>query len=109
MTVRELKDRLSLTEIAMPSPNREVVGAYVGDLLSWVMSRARENNAWVTVMSNSNVIAVALHAKVALVILSDGVTLDETTVTLANEKGVNVLSSKLSSFEISGKLYSLYI
>ena len=109
MTVRELKESLSLTEIAMPCPDREVVGAYVGDLLSWVMGRARENGAWITIMSNVNVVAVASLVDVSLVILAEGVRLDEKTEQLANEKGVNVLSSTMSSFEISGKLSSLKI
>lgn len=37
---------------------REVKGCYCGDLLSWVMGRAKADDAWLTVMGNVNAIAV---------------------------------------------------
>jgi hypothetical protein len=38
---------------------KEITGGYTGDLLSWVMGRASCGNAWITIMSNINIIAVA--------------------------------------------------
>ena len=72
MTVTELSKVTGLTAITLPDPEREVKGAYVGDLLSWVMGRADEGNAWITIMSNSNVAAVATLADVSCVILAEG-------------------------------------
>lgn len=45
MTVAELKSRLSLDAVSLPEPDREVTGGYVGDLLSWVMGRARDRKS----------------------------------------------------------------
>ena len=59
MRVSELCDALGAKAVVMPSPDREIKGAYVGDLLSWVMGKAEADNVWVTIMSNLNVIAVA--------------------------------------------------
>lgn len=89
----------------MPEGERNVSGAYIGDLLSWVMGRANEDNAWITIMSNVNVIAVASLSDVACVILAEGVALDETLKQTAIQKGINVLSSKLPAYETAQLLF----
>ena len=68
MTVQTLKEMLSLTEFHLAEPEREVSGGYAGDLLSWVMGRAEAGSAWLTIMSNQNVAAVALMADAACVV-----------------------------------------
>ena len=77
MTTKELMEALSLTPFSLPAPDRPVAGGYAGDLLSWVMGRADEDCAWLTIMSNQNVAAVALMADVSCVILTEGVVPDE--------------------------------
>jgi len=83
----------------MPEPEREIVGAYVGDLLSWVMGKTQADNAWITIMSNINVIAVASLSDVACIILAEDVTLDDMVLNTAKQKGINVLSTSRTSFE----------
>lgn len=78
---------------------RDVNGAYCCDLLSWVIGRAEDTDALITVMSNSNVIAVAVMADLPCVILSEGVRPDEKALEKAKENDVAVLSSKLSTYE----------
>ncbi len=107
MTVKELCTAIEAKPIFMPEPDREVHGAYVGDLLSWVMGRADEDNVWVTIMSNVNVIAVASLASVACVVLSEGVVLDDDALKKAEQEGTNILSSELASYEVCAKLSSL--
>ena len=104
MTVKELCASCGFSEICMPEPEREVSGAYMGDLLSWVMGRADFDNAWITIMSNINVIAVASLSDVSCVILAEGVNLEDEIKEKAVEKGINVLSSPLPSFETAEKL-----
>ena len=101
MKVSELVADKRFEAISLPSPDREISGSYIGDLLSWVMGRAEADNAWVTIMSNVNVIAVATLADVSCVILAEGVSLDAQTTATAFEKGVNVISSPLSAYEIA--------
>ena len=55
---------------------REVKGCYCGDLLSWVMGRAKADDAWLTVMGNVNAIAVASLADTAGIILVEDAALD---------------------------------
>ena len=99
MTVSELSLLNGIRALSIPDPDREIDGAYVGDLLSWVMGRATEGCAWVTIMSNLNVVAVATLVDVACIILAEDVTLDDEVLTAARSKGVNVLLSSLSSYE----------
>ena len=100
MTVKEMSEMLNLKVICMPDGDREVSGGYAGDLLSWVMGRARSGDAWITIMSNLNIIAVAALADPSCIILSEGVVLDEAVRERAENQGVNVLSSELDTFAL---------
>ena len=107
MTVLELSEKLGAKNICLPNPDREVVGAYVGDLLSWVMGRAPADCAWVTIMSNLNVVAVASLADVACVILSEDVELDGDALKKAENEGINILSVAAGSYETCATLSKL--
>ncbi len=104
MTVNELAEVLSLKTIVMPDGDREVEGAYIGDLLSWVMGRARCGNVWVTIMSNLNIVAVASLSDVACILLCEDVELDATVAETAQAKDINILSSPASAYELAKEL-----
>ena len=104
MTVEELAKKTGLATVTLPDKDREISGAYVGDLLSWVMGRASSDNAWITIMSNINVIAVATLADVGCIIFSEGVIPDEELVKVAEAKGINLLTSSLPSYETALKI-----
>ncbi|MBQ9937734.1 MAG: hypothetical protein IJO86_05360 [Oscillospiraceae bacterium] len=99
MKVCELKEKFGFAELNIEDGQREINGVYCGDLLSWVMGRAKESNAWITIMSNVNVLAVASLSDVACVILSEGVLLDDEVLKTAQSKGINVLSSPYPTYE----------
>ena len=104
MLVKELAELEDFTPLTLPMPNREVLGVYIGDLLSWVMGRAKEDNAWITIMSNINIVAVAALCDTASIILAEGVTVDENVKKTAEEKGINLLSSEKSAFVLATEL-----
>lgn len=104
MTVNELLTRADLTAAALPEGDREVTGVYIGDLLSWVMGRATSGDAWITIMSNRNIAAVATLADTACVILAEGVQPDEGVAELAEQKGINLLLSSVSTYETALRL-----
>lgn len=104
MTVKELSDSLQTEVLCMPKGERDVSGAYIGDLLSWVMGRAQSGNVWITIMSNINVVAVASLSDVSCVVFAEGVTPDSDIVNTANEKGINLLRSPLAAFDVAQKL-----
>ena len=87
--------------------DREVNGGYVGDLLSWVMGRAQSGNVWITIMSNINIVAVATLTDCACILLSEGVVPDANVVEKANSQGIIIMSSELSSYELSTKIGEL--
>ena len=101
MTIRELCDKTELTPVSLPQGDREIEGVYCGDLLSWVMGKAEAGNAWITIMSNINVIAVASLCDVSCVILAEGARLDEDAENAAKAKDINVLSSEKSAYELA--------
>lgn len=105
MTVQMLAEECGFEPVCLPCPEREVSGAYIGDLLSWVMGRASADNAWITIMSNINVIAVATLADVSCVILAEGVSLDDELCKTAEQKGVNLLASRQPAFETASALF----
>lgn len=106
ISIEKLAGALSLTCLT-DIPERDVEGVYAGDLLSWVMSHANYGDAWVTIMSNPNVIAVASLVDVACVILTEGVTLEENEAALAKEKGICVFTTQRSTYEVCRDIAAL--
>ena len=104
MTVYELATTCQFNVLCCPDPDREINGAYIGDLLSWVMGRAQCDNVWITIMSNINVIAVASLSDVSCVLLAEDVTLEDDVLATAKQKGINILSTPLSAFEAAVKI-----
>ena len=104
MTTQNFTKQLGLKTLCMPSPDKEVDGVYIGDLLSWVMGKAESGNVWITIMSNMNIVAVATLTDVSAILLTENVEPDADVIKTANEKGVNILSTDLSSFDMATKI-----
>lgn len=108
MTVKHLLNELSLTNWTPDADlEKTITGGYVGDMLSWVMGRAKEGCVWMTIMSNHNVAAVALMADVACVVLTEDVKPDESLLKQAQFRKIPLFTSPLSSYEFSCKLSRL--
>ena len=105
MTVNDLCNSDGFSALTLPDPKREIDGVYIGDLLSWVMGKARCDNAWITIMSNINTLAVATLTDVSCVVLAEGVTLEEDVKTAAQTKGINVIVSQHSAFDTALMLH----
>lgn len=104
MTVGQMTEILGLDTVCMPNPEREITGGYAGDLLSWVMGRANSGDAWITIMSNVNVVAVATLADPACIILAEGVMLDSDALSKAIDMGINILSGKKNTFALCAEV-----
>ena len=99
MTVEAFVKETGFKVICMPSPEKEIDGAYIGDLLSWVMGNANSSNLWITIMSNINIVAVATLTDISCIVLAEGVCPDADALSTAEAKGINRLSTSLSSYE----------
>lgn len=107
MTVRSLTDALQLHPFHLPDPDRAVTGGYCGDLLSWVMGSAGADHAWLTIMSNTNVAAVAALCDVSCVILTESVRPDDALLARAQTQDINLLGTSLSTFEAAARVSAL--
>ena len=96
ITVQGLIDSIPLTVFHLDDPDRPVEGGYCGDLLSWVMGRAPAGGAWLTIMSNVNVAAVAA--------LAEGVVPDPPLLDRAKAQGITLLGTELSVFDCAVRL-----
>ena len=107
MTAKELREALALQVLSEPDPDRTVTGGYAGDLLSWVMGRAQSGDAWVTIMTNRNILAVAALADTACVIVAEDSVVEADVTALAVEKGLNLYRSFLTGFDLCCRIGSL--
>ena len=107
MTVKELSDALELKVFYMEDEDREIEGGYCGDLLSWVMGRCPEGVAWVTIMSNQNVAAVAVLCDTACTILAEGVSPDAELLDRAEKQGVTLLGTTMDEYQLCWKIQAL--
>jgi hypothetical protein len=100
---------MSLEVLNLSDGEKEITGGYTGDLLSWVMGRASCGNAWITIMSNINIIAVASLLDFSCIILAENAEVDPSVVSIAAEKKINLLRSAKKSFELCSELGRLLI
>lgn len=101
MKLQEFVAALELNTVHLADSDRVVTGAYTGDLLSWVMTRLDADCAWVTIMNNVNVIAVASLADASCVIFTEDAELSDDVIEKAKQQNINLFKTKKSSFEIS--------
>ncbi|MBR7133325.1 MAG: hypothetical protein IKD04_07305 [Clostridia bacterium] len=99
MTVKQLTELEFFSSVTLPDPERSIDGVYIGDLLSWVMGRASSGDAWITIMSNVNILAVASLADTACIIVAENVKLDDVVIKTAEEKNINIIYSAVGAYE----------
>ena len=91
-------------DILRLAEEKNVTGCYCGDLLSWVMSRATDGDAWLTVMGNVTSIGVAVLADVACIILTENAALDADAKKRAEENDVVILTTPKNSYELASEI-----
>lgn len=101
MKVKDLIEKLGLVVLCEGDLQKECEGCYCGDLLSWVMSKARENDVWLTVMGNVNAVAVAVLTDCACIVLTEKAALDDDARARALQQGVTILQSEKNAYELS--------
>lgn len=85
--------------------NRDITSAYCCDMLSLVMKNAQADMALITIQTNMNAVAVCVLMEAPLMILTEGIKIEEKSLEKANEEDIAVIESPLSSFEVCGLLY----
>lgn len=101
MNVRELAQNMGAQVLTgEPGLDREVSGVYACDLLSWVMSHAAKGDAWVTVHTHMNIVAVAVLTEISCIILPEDIRIEDATLKKAMEEKIPVLSTCLDCYRI---------
>jgi predicted transcriptional regulator len=108
MTIKEFSEKLGL-EIATGDIGvlNIVTGGYICDLLSWVMSHAPKDGAWITVLNHINVVAVAVLTEVACIIMPEGIKPEDQTLKKAMEQGIPILCSKHDAYTLTCKMHDI--
>lgn len=109
MTVKELREKLNLQYICNEglAEEKEITGCYCGDLLSWVMSKASEGDAWLTVMGNVTSIGVAVLTEVACIILTENAPADADAIKRAEENDVVILGTEKNAYQVAVEISKL--
>ncbi len=90
-----------------PEATFEINNGYASDLLSDVMGNAGADLVWITIMRHLNSVAVASLAGIPLIIFSKGAVPAAPIIEKANQEEICLVTSKLPTFEISGRIYNL--
>ena len=108
MKLQEIADQLGFRIRAGAGRlDRPAGGGYASDLLSDVMAHANPEDLWITLQTHQNIVAVAVVKELAGIVVVNGREPDEDTITKAEEEGVALMTSDLSTFELAGRLYGL--
>jgi len=108
MTLQEIKESLGLVPCCSAEKlDQTVTGAYAGDLLSDVMAHCQEGNIWLTIQVHVNIVGVAVLKDLAAIVLVNGREPAPDTLEKAIVEKMPILTSRMSAYELSGRLYSL--
>jgi hypothetical protein len=83
----------------------DIQGVYISDLLSDVLAHTGPGVLWVTIQTHRNVLSVASMKDVSAVLITCGRKPDPTIIAEADQEGVALLSTPLTTYEAAGKLW----
>ena len=107
MKLRELVKKFNLeVKCAADRLDRKIEGGYVSDLLSDVIANGKAGDLWVTLQIHQNIVAVASLNNLAVIVIVNGRQPEEETIRKAEKEGIPIMVSKMSAFELVGRLYS---
>ena len=101
MTVKEAKEILNGKILTCQNQEeRNISGVYACDLLSWAMSNVKEDNLWITIQTNLNIVAVASLTDASVIVIPEGLSLEEIIIKTAEDKEVMIMVTELTAYEI---------
>lgn len=104
MKLSELVKKLDLSVITPDFEDRDITGCYIGDLLSWVMSKAQSGDVWITIMNNINILAVAALTDCACILLCEGVKASPEIIKKAVAENIVIISSDKTAYELASEI-----
>lgn len=109
MKLKEVVEKLNLAVYAgAGNLDNEVSGGYVSDLLSDVLANSKQGDIWVTLQAHPNIVAIAAMKGLSGIVIVNRKP-EEETIEKADSENLPVMASKMSAFELAGRLYALGI
>lgn len=109
MIISEFAEQLNLKPLFESDKDISVEGVYIGDLLSIVMSKAKQNYVWITIQTHINVVAVAELLDLSCIIIVEDMEVEEETIKKARELDIPVLKTHKSAYDVACMLHDLGI
>lgn len=106
MKISELEQLKGFRVDAVGNIEQEITGLYCSDLLSWVMAKGKAGNAWITVQTHQNVLAVASLLEFSCIILPDGLTMEPAVLEKAVEENIAVVGCDMDAYGIFKALFA---
>jgi len=107
MTVNDLKQITEFKLITEGEMDKTITVPFCCDLLSVAMSKAPAGAAWVTIMGNTNALAVSSLTDCACIILAEGTVIEPNVLSKAKIQDITLFSTELPIFEAALKIYNL--
>ena len=108
MKIKEFADKLGLISLTGEETlQKDVMKVYACDLLSWVMSHASNKDAWVTVQTHVNIVAVAVLLEIPCIIIPEGINVEEATLKKASEENIAILKTNMDAYEICWRSHEI--
>lgn len=111
MYLQTILDHLDLTLLTEKRDfsRIHIDSAYMSDLLSCVMTGAKPQSVWVTLIANINIVAVASLLEISAIIITENAQPNQETIDRANMEGIVLLSTNAANYTVSGHLWELGI
>jgi serine kinase of HPr protein (carbohydrate metabolism regulator) len=108
MKLKEIVKKLKLSvRCGENNLDRDVTGGCASDMLSNVIAYSKKGDVWTTIQIHANIVAVAVLKELAAIIIVQGREPADDTIQKAKEENIPLLVSKLSAYEVVGKMYEL--
>lgn len=86
------------------TPEEKITGGYTSDLLSDVMSNAKDGNILITIQAHNNTVAVASLAGIIGIVVAGGRPVPEDMLISAQRETIAVFRTKVNQFDASHQL-----
>jgi len=82
-----------------------LAGCYIADWFSDVLAHAEPETIWLTIQTHRNVISVAATKDISAVLFTCGRKPNAEIIAEADEEGIALLTTRLTTYEAAGKLW----
>lgn len=101
MNTIELEKNLELKCITKNNSPKNISGCYISDLLSLAMGRVGEDNVWITVQTNVNIVAIASLTEAACIVIPEDIKVPDDVVNKAVEQEIIIFASSKTAYELA--------